>query len=151
MIFGLARKSLCGLCIRKQNSLWAEGDVFREKMLNERENGKMAVTRILSGVDDITINGSNKNRGSKKEEMEMVSLKLKSKVFHSNNSFCSLFFSFLCSTMMKRREMALHRVINYELLRARGRPDHPRVHYRKYPGSLQASSCITPLCCSTVK
>ncbi|XP_012773533.1 dual specificity protein phosphatase CDC14B isoform X5 [Maylandia zebra] len=55
----------------KQNSLWAEGDVFREKMLNERENGKMAVTRILSGVDDITINGSNKNRGSKKEEMEM--------------------------------------------------------------------------------
>lgn len=78
VIFGLARKSLCGLCIRKQNSLWAEGDVFREKMLNERENGKMAVTRILSGVDDITINGSNKNRGSKKEEMEMVSLKPKS-------------------------------------------------------------------------
>ncbi|XP_018530449.1 dual specificity protein phosphatase CDC14B isoform X1 [Lates calcarifer] len=55
----------------KQNSLWAEGDVFREKMLNERENGKMAVTRILSGVDDITINGSNKNRTPKKEEMEL--------------------------------------------------------------------------------
>uniref|UniRef100_A0A3Q1J4G8 protein-tyrosine-phosphatase n=1 Tax=Anabas testudineus TaxID=64144 RepID=A0A3Q1J4G8_ANATE len=55
----------------KQNSLWAEGDVFREKMLNERENGKMAVTRILSGVDDITINGSNKNRASKKEAMEL--------------------------------------------------------------------------------
>ncbi|XP_062273092.1 dual specificity protein phosphatase CDC14B isoform X7 [Scomber scombrus] len=55
----------------KQNSLWAEGDIFREKMLNEQENGKMAVTRILSGVDDITINGSNKNRASKKEEMEM--------------------------------------------------------------------------------
>uniref|UniRef100_A0A8C4H9S9 protein-tyrosine-phosphatase n=1 Tax=Dicentrarchus labrax TaxID=13489 RepID=A0A8C4H9S9_DICLA len=55
----------------KQNSLWAEGDVFREKMLSERENGKMAVTRILSGVDDITINGSNKNRSSKKEEMEL--------------------------------------------------------------------------------
>ncbi|XP_028269135.1 dual specificity protein phosphatase CDC14B isoform X4 [Parambassis ranga] len=55
----------------KQNGLWAEGDVFREKMLNERENGKMAVTRILSGVDDITINGSNKNRPSKKEEMEL--------------------------------------------------------------------------------
>uniref|UniRef100_A0A3Q3G189 Dual specificity protein phosphatase CDC14A-like n=1 Tax=Labrus bergylta TaxID=56723 RepID=A0A3Q3G189_9LABR len=55
----------------KQNSLWAEGDVFREKMLNERENGKMAVTRILSGVDDITINGSNKNRASKKEDMEL--------------------------------------------------------------------------------
>ncbi|KAF1389303.1 hypothetical protein PFLUV_G00072040 [Perca fluviatilis] len=55
----------------KQNSLWAEGDVFREKMLNEQENGKMAVTRILSGVDDITINGSNKNRASKKEEMDL--------------------------------------------------------------------------------
>lgn len=66
------------LFIRKQNSLWAEGDLFHEKMLNERENGKMAVTRILSGVDDITINGSNKNRAPKKEEMEMVSLKLQS-------------------------------------------------------------------------
>ncbi|XP_068460854.1 dual specificity protein phosphatase CDC14B isoform X1 [Clinocottus analis] len=54
----------------KQNSLWAEGDVFREKTLNERENGKVAVTRILSGVDDITINGSNKNRASNKEETE---------------------------------------------------------------------------------
>uniref|UniRef100_A0A8C7MZ44 Dual specificity protein phosphatase CDC14A n=1 Tax=Oncorhynchus kisutch TaxID=8019 RepID=A0A8C7MZ44_ONCKI len=41
----------------KQISLWSEGDVFREKM-NEQENGKLAVTRILSGVDDITINGS---------------------------------------------------------------------------------------------
>ncbi|XP_034026453.1 dual specificity protein phosphatase CDC14B isoform X3 [Thalassophryne amazonica] len=54
----------------KQNGLWAEGDLFREKMLNEQENGKMAVTRILSGVDDITINGSNKNRTVNKEEME---------------------------------------------------------------------------------
>ncbi|XP_047237287.1 dual specificity protein phosphatase CDC14B isoform X4 [Girardinichthys multiradiatus] len=55
----------------KQNGLWAQGDVFREKKLNERENGKMAVTRILSGVDDITINGSNKNRPSKKEEIDL--------------------------------------------------------------------------------
>lgn len=61
------------LFIRKQNGLWAEGDVFQEKMLNERENGKVAVTRILSGVDDITINGSNKNRAAKTEEMELVS------------------------------------------------------------------------------
>lgn len=45
-------------------------------MLNERENGKMAVTRILSGVDDITINGSNKNRAPKKEEMELVSFEM---------------------------------------------------------------------------
>lgn len=64
------------LYIRKQNGLWAEGDVFQEKMLNERENGKMAVTRILSGVDDITINGSNKNRAPKKEEMELVSFEM---------------------------------------------------------------------------
>ncbi|XP_061755978.1 dual specificity protein phosphatase CDC14B isoform X2 [Nerophis ophidion] len=55
----------------KQNSLWAEGDVFREKMLGERENDKLVVTRILSGVDDITINGSNKNRVSKKGELEL--------------------------------------------------------------------------------
>ncbi|XP_037338544.2 dual specificity protein phosphatase CDC14B isoform X5 [Pungitius pungitius] len=54
----------------KQNSLWAEGDVFREKMQNERENGKASVTRILSGVDDISINGSNKNRASNKEETD---------------------------------------------------------------------------------
>ncbi|KAG7265128.1 hypothetical protein CRUP_032128 [Coryphaenoides rupestris] len=52
----------------KQSGLWAEGDVFREKMLDEQENGKMAVTRILSGVDDITINGSNKKRTPKKEQ-----------------------------------------------------------------------------------
>ncbi|XP_017267894.1 dual specificity protein phosphatase CDC14B isoform X3 [Kryptolebias marmoratus] len=55
----------------KQNSLWADGDVFREKMLDEQENGKLAVTRILSGVDDITINGNNKNKASKKEEIEL--------------------------------------------------------------------------------
>lgn len=58
--------------IRKQNGLWAEGDVFREKVLKERENGKM--TRILSGVDDITINGCNKNKSPKKEDLELVSL-----------------------------------------------------------------------------
>ncbi|XP_077456937.1 dual specificity protein phosphatase CDC14B isoform X2 [Stigmatopora argus] len=57
----------------RQNSLWAEGDIFREKMISERKNGKLAVTRILSGVDDITINGSNKNRASKTSEMELYS------------------------------------------------------------------------------
>lgn len=45
-------------------------------MLNEQENGKMAVTRILSGVDDISINGSNKNRASKKDEMDLVSYEM---------------------------------------------------------------------------
>ncbi|XP_056887947.1 dual specificity protein phosphatase CDC14B isoform X1 [Takifugu flavidus] len=52
----------------KQNSLWADGDVFREKVLRERDNSKM--TRILSGVDDITINGCNKNKSPMKEEQE---------------------------------------------------------------------------------
>lgn len=60
------------LSIRKQNSLWADGDVFREKVLRERDNGKM--TRILSGVDEITINGCNKNKSPMKEEQEQVSL-----------------------------------------------------------------------------
>ncbi|XP_030637284.1 dual specificity protein phosphatase CDC14B isoform X2 [Chanos chanos] len=51
----------------KQDSLWTEGDLYREKT-NEQENGssKTAVTGILSGVDDISINGSNKNRTSRK-------------------------------------------------------------------------------------
>lgn len=71
--------------IRKQNSLWAEGDVFRMKVLNEHENGKKAVTKILSGVDDITINRSNKNRTSKKDEMELVSF---DSMFLLLNCFC---------------------------------------------------------------
>ncbi|XP_041958160.1 dual specificity protein phosphatase CDC14B isoform X2 [Alosa sapidissima] len=52
----------------KQNGLWVEGDLFREK-LSEQENGsnKMAtVTGILSGVDDISINDCNKGRPSRK-------------------------------------------------------------------------------------
>lgn len=42
---------------RKQASLWAQGDLFRAK-LTEQMNGqeKVGVTRILSGVDDISIN-----------------------------------------------------------------------------------------------
>lgn len=77
------------LYVRKQNGLWAEGDVFREKMLNERENGKLAVTRILSGVDDISINGSNKNRAPKKEEMEPVSFDMM--LLLSGTGFAALF------------------------------------------------------------
>ncbi|CAL8251041.1 unnamed protein product [Boreogadus saida] len=52
----------------KQAGMWTEGDGFKEKMLDEQENGKMAVTRILSGVDDITINGSNNKRTPKNEQ-----------------------------------------------------------------------------------
>ncbi|KAI1900162.1 hypothetical protein AGOR_G00047170 [Albula goreensis] len=54
----------------KQASLWAEGDLYRAKM-KEQENclSKMAVTRILSGVDDISING-NKNRASGRQDSD---------------------------------------------------------------------------------
>ncbi|XP_035291805.1 dual specificity protein phosphatase CDC14B isoform X2 [Anguilla anguilla] len=54
----------------KQAGLWAEGDRYREKMEQENCLNKMAVTRILSGVDDISINGSNKNRTSGRQEAE---------------------------------------------------------------------------------
>ncbi|KAG7481153.1 hypothetical protein MATL_G00063990 [Megalops atlanticus] len=56
----------------KQASLWAEGDLYREKM-KEQENSlsTMAVTRILSGVDDISINGSNKNNASARQDGEL--------------------------------------------------------------------------------
>ncbi|XP_043103367.1 dual specificity protein phosphatase CDC14B [Puntigrus tetrazona] len=51
----------------KQTSLWAEGDSFRQK-INEQENGssKTAVAGILSGVGDISINGTNKNISQRK-------------------------------------------------------------------------------------
>ncbi|XP_041089291.1 dual specificity protein phosphatase CDC14B isoform X2 [Polyodon spathula] len=55
----------------KQASLWAEGDIYRAKV-RERQNGtsKVAVTRILSGVDDISIN-DNTNGMSAKLEIEL--------------------------------------------------------------------------------
>lgn len=104
------------LCNRKQNSLWAEGDVFQEKMLNERENGKMAVTRILSGVDDISINGSNKNRALKKEDVDLVSFGCDSFTEASvgPHTDAPLYDApvLLYSIMMKRSEMVSHREIN---------------------------------------
>uniref|UniRef100_A0A673FY32 Tyrosine specific protein phosphatases domain-containing protein n=1 Tax=Sinocyclocheilus rhinocerous TaxID=307959 RepID=A0A673FY32_9TELE len=58
----------------KQASLWAEGDLYRQK-INEQENGssKTAVAGILSGVEDISINGTNKNISQRKTASEMVS------------------------------------------------------------------------------
>ncbi|XP_056629412.1 dual specificity protein phosphatase CDC14B isoform X3 [Triplophysa dalaica] len=46
----------------KQSSLWAEGDLYRRK-INEDENSssRTAVSGILSGVEDISINETNKN------------------------------------------------------------------------------------------
>ncbi|XP_016306636.1 dual specificity protein phosphatase CDC14A-like isoform X2 [Sinocyclocheilus anshuiensis] len=56
----------------KQASLWAEGDLYRQK-INEQENGssKTAVAGILSGVEDISINGTNKNTSQRKTASEM--------------------------------------------------------------------------------
>ncbi|XP_060787825.1 dual specificity protein phosphatase CDC14B isoform X5 [Neoarius graeffei] len=54
----------------KQSSLWVEGDLYRQKQC-EQENGinKAAITGILSGVDDISINGINKKSAPRKNEM----------------------------------------------------------------------------------
>lgn len=55
-------------------NLWAEGDLYRQK-ISEQENGssKMAVAGILSGVEDISINGTNKNISQRKTATETVS------------------------------------------------------------------------------
>ncbi|ROL53732.1 Dual specificity protein phosphatase CDC14A [Anabarilius grahami] len=55
----------------KQTNLWAEGDLYRQR-INEQENGssKMAVAGILSGVEDISINGTNKNISQRKTATE---------------------------------------------------------------------------------
>ncbi len=55
-------------------SLWEEGDLYRQK-INEQENGssKTAVAGILSGVEDISINGTNKNISQRKTASETVS------------------------------------------------------------------------------
>ncbi|XP_059360298.1 dual specificity protein phosphatase CDC14B isoform X3 [Carassius carassius] len=56
----------------KQASLWAEGDLYRQR-INEQENGssKSAVAGILSGVEDISINGTNKNISQRKTASDM--------------------------------------------------------------------------------
>ncbi|XP_062854941.1 dual specificity protein phosphatase CDC14B isoform X2 [Trichomycterus rosablanca] len=56
--------------VDKQSNLWAEGELYRQKQ-SEQENGsnKAAVTGILSGVDDITINGTNKKNAARKKGM----------------------------------------------------------------------------------
>ncbi|XP_063311024.1 dual specificity protein phosphatase CDC14B isoform X3 [Pelobates fuscus] len=56
--------------VDKQMGLWNEGDIYRKK-LREQENGNsMAVTFILSGVDDISINDK---RTSCKEDLDLYS------------------------------------------------------------------------------
>uniref|UniRef100_A0A8C5X8F2 protein-tyrosine-phosphatase n=1 Tax=Malurus cyaneus samueli TaxID=2593467 RepID=A0A8C5X8F2_9PASS len=53
----------------KQAELWKEGDIFRAKL---KRNHKIAVTRILSGVDDISINNT-RNRRSIQKDIELYS------------------------------------------------------------------------------
>nr|XP_039330961.1 dual specificity protein phosphatase CDC14B isoform X3 [Saimiri boliviensis boliviensis] len=54
--------------VMKQTSLWLEGDYFRQK-LRRPENGQhgAAFSKLLSGVDDISINGV-KNQGQQEPE-----------------------------------------------------------------------------------
>ncbi|XP_016160268.1 PREDICTED: dual specificity protein phosphatase CDC14B isoform X2 [Ficedula albicollis] len=53
----------------KQAELWTEGDIFRAKL---KRNHKIAVTRILSGVDDISINNT-RNRRTIQKDIELYS------------------------------------------------------------------------------
>ncbi|KAF4804977.1 Dual specificity protein phosphatase CDC14B [Turdus rufiventris] len=53
----------------KQAELWTEGDIFRAKL---KRNHKIAVTRILSGVDDISINNT-RNRRTNQKDIELYS------------------------------------------------------------------------------
>lgn len=50
--------------LAKESELWLEGDYFRSKL---RKQQNIAVTRILSGVDDISINDTKNQRPSKKD------------------------------------------------------------------------------------
>ncbi|XP_061875556.1 dual specificity protein phosphatase CDC14B isoform X4 [Colius striatus] len=53
----------------KQAELWTEGDIFRAKL---KGNHKIAVKRILSGVDDISINDI-RNRRTIQKDIELYS------------------------------------------------------------------------------
>ncbi|XP_069481782.1 dual specificity protein phosphatase CDC14B isoform X3 [Ambystoma mexicanum] len=55
--------------VNKQLSLWTLGDIYRKKI---KDRSKGAVTMILSGVDDISIN-DRRNRMQKKEDDEQYS------------------------------------------------------------------------------
>ncbi|XP_062985497.1 dual specificity protein phosphatase CDC14B isoform X2 [Elgaria multicarinata webbii] len=50
--------------LEKQSELWMEGDIFRSKL---RKTQNCVVTKILSGVDDISITDSKSQNGSRKD------------------------------------------------------------------------------------
>ncbi|XP_019410403.1 PREDICTED: dual specificity protein phosphatase CDC14B isoform X4 [Crocodylus porosus] len=55
--------------VEKQSELWTEGDIFRAKL---KGNSKITVTKILTGVDDISINDA-KNRRTNRKDTELYS------------------------------------------------------------------------------
>ncbi|XP_025053427.1 dual specificity protein phosphatase CDC14B isoform X2 [Alligator sinensis] len=55
--------------VEKQSELWTEGDIFRAKL---KGNSKITVTKILTGVDDISINDA-KNRKTNRKDTELYS------------------------------------------------------------------------------
>ncbi|KYO20688.1 dual specificity protein phosphatase CDC14A isoform A [Alligator mississippiensis] len=55
--------------VEKQSELWTEGDIFRAKL---KGNSKITVTKILTGVDDISINDA-KNRKTNRKGTELYS------------------------------------------------------------------------------
>lgn len=124
-------------CHRKQSSLWAEGDAQRQK-INEQKNSssRTAVSGILSGVEEISINETNKNTSQRKTS-ESVS-DSSSRSFNNTSDqlvtdqilkWCVLIFSTLRKRM--RTAVSSHRVTNSELWRVRDSPEHLQVHYRK--------------------
>ncbi|XP_074851199.1 dual specificity protein phosphatase CDC14B isoform X2 [Carettochelys insculpta] len=56
--------------LEKQTELWIEGDIFRAKL---KGNRKIAVTKILSGVDDISINDDAKKQRASRKDTELYS------------------------------------------------------------------------------
>ncbi|XP_044140817.1 dual specificity protein phosphatase CDC14C-like isoform X2 [Bufo gargarizans] len=58
--------------VDKQMSLWNEGDIYRKKRKEQENGNKVAVTFILSGVDDISLH-DDLDKASGKEDIELYS------------------------------------------------------------------------------
>ncbi|XP_056381043.1 dual specificity protein phosphatase CDC14B isoform X4 [Hyla sarda] len=58
--------------VDKQTSLWNEGDIYRKKRREQENGNKLAVTFILSGVDDISL-CDDLGKASGKEDIELYS------------------------------------------------------------------------------
>ncbi|KAG8595985.1 hypothetical protein GDO81_001696 [Engystomops pustulosus] len=58
--------------VDKQMSLWNEGDIYRKKRREQENGNKVAVTFILSGVDDISLR-DDLGKASGKEDIELYS------------------------------------------------------------------------------